>query len=54
MFPVADYVIAGELAYRRERIANDFARVGRVRRPRRRHRGHRTGLQLPRLHHAVR
>lgn len=38
MFPSADYVLAGELADRRERIANDFARVGRVRqRSRRRH-----------------
>lgn len=39
MFPSAEYVAAGELTARREQIANDFARVGRVRRPaRRRHR----------------
>ena len=37
MFPSAEYVLAAELIERRERIANDFASVGRVRRvPRRR------------------
>jgi hypothetical protein len=56
MFPAAEYVTAGELAYRRERIANDFARVGRVRKAprRRRHRFHRPTVRLHRVRHAVR